>query len=105
MTGGDMMREIPESEAKTGLSELLAAVEKGETVVIVRDGRAVARIAPAVEPAPMPPAPQPWGKIPEDYETRRQRVEEFRKFRAQWEPISATLEELMEWRSCRCSDH
>ena len=99
-----MMREILESEAKTRLPELLDAAEQGETVAIMRDGRAVARIVPAVAPAPMPPAPQPWGKIPEDYETRRQRVEEFRKFRAQWEPISATLEELLEWRSCRCSD-
>ena len=100
-----MMREIPESEAKTRLPELLAAAEQGETVAIMRDGRAVAHLVPSVEPAPMPPAPQPWGKIPEDYETRRQMVEEFRRRRAQREPIAATLEELMEWRSCRCSDH
>ena len=99
-----MMREIPESEAKTRLPELLAAAEQGETVAIMRDGRAVAHLSPAVAPSTMPPAPQPWGKIPEDYETRRRRVEEFRKFRAQMEPISATLEELLEWRSCRCSD-
>ena len=100
-----MMRAIPESEATTRLPELLAAAEQGETVAITRDGYTVARIVPATEPAPMqPPAPQPWGKIPEDYETRRQMVEEFRRRRAQREPIAATLEELLEWRSCRCSD-
>ena len=98
------MREISESEAKTRLLELLAAAEQGETVAITRDGRAVARIVPATEPASMPPAPQPWGKIPEDYETRRRMVEDFRRQRAQWEPIAATLEEMVEWSRCRCSD-
>ena len=33
-------------EAKTHLSRLLARVEKGETIVIARDGRPVARIEP-----------------------------------------------------------
>ena len=98
------MRAIPEFEATTRLPELLAAAEQGETVAITRDGRTVARIVPAAEPAPMPPAPQPWGKIPEDYETRCRMVEDFRRRRAQREPIAATLEELLEWRTCRCSD-
>ena len=43
------MREIGAFEAKTHLSELLAAVEKGETIVITRRGRPVARLVP--EPA------------------------------------------------------
>ena len=99
------MREIPESEATTRLPELLAAAEQGETVAITRDGHTVAHLGPAVEPASMPaPTASQWGKIPEDYETRRQMVEEFRRRRAQWKPIAATLEELMEWRRCRCSD-
>lgn len=40
------MREIGAFEAKTHLSELLAAVEAGETVTITRRGRAVARLSP-----------------------------------------------------------
>lgn len=84
-----MMREIPESEATARLPELLAAAEQGETVAITRDGYTVARIVPAVEPVPMPPAPQPWGKIPEDYETRRQLVEDFRRRRAERKSIAA----------------
>lgn len=96
-----MMREILESEAKGCWPELLAAVEQGETVAIMRDGRPVAHLTPAAEPTL---TTRQWGKIPEDYETRRQQVEEFRRRRAEWGPISVTLEELLEWRSCRCSD-
>ena len=45
------MRSISVSEAKAKLSELLRAAERGETVVIVRHGRAVARLTP---PSPWP---------------------------------------------------
>ncbi|MBV9492098.1 MAG: type II toxin-antitoxin system prevent-host-death family antitoxin [Verrucomicrobia bacterium] len=40
------MREVQASEAKTHLPQLLADVERGETVVITRHGRAIARIVP-----------------------------------------------------------
>jgi prevent-host-death family protein len=40
------MREIPASEAKTHLPSLLDEVERGETVIITRHGRAIARIVP-----------------------------------------------------------
>lgn len=40
------MREIGSFEAKTHLSELLAAVEAGETVTITRRGKAVALLTP-----------------------------------------------------------
>jgi len=43
------MREIQASEAKTHLPQLLDAVERGETVVITRHGRAIARIVPEAE--------------------------------------------------------
>ena len=38
------MREVAAAEAKTHLSELLDAVERGETIVITRRGRRVARV-------------------------------------------------------------
>ena len=41
------IREVPIFEAKTRLSELLAAVEQGEQVTITRRGVAVARLVPA----------------------------------------------------------
>ena len=41
-----MAREVPASEAETRLQQLLDEVEQGETIVITRDGRAVARIVP-----------------------------------------------------------
>ena len=44
------MRHVGAFEAKTHLSELLAAVEAGEEITITRRGRAVARLVP-VAPA------------------------------------------------------
>lgn len=43
------MRAIQASEAKTHLPQILDEVERGETVVITRDGRAIARIVPEAQ--------------------------------------------------------
>jgi prevent-host-death family protein len=43
------MDQIAASDAKTRFSEILDKVEKGETVVITRHGRAVARLVPDKE--------------------------------------------------------
>jgi len=43
------MREIKSSEAKTHLPQLLDAVERGETIIITRHGRAIARIVPEAD--------------------------------------------------------
>jgi prevent-host-death family protein len=40
------MREIQASDAKTHLPQLLDEVERGETVIITRHGRAIARLVP-----------------------------------------------------------
>lgn len=40
------MREVQASEAKTHLPRLLDDVERGETVVITRHGRPIARLVP-----------------------------------------------------------
>ena len=42
------MREVQASEAKTHLLRLLGEVERGETIVITRHGRPIARIVPEV---------------------------------------------------------
>ena len=42
------MREVPATEAKARLAELLRAVEQGERVAITRHGRAVAHLLPAI---------------------------------------------------------
>jgi prevent-host-death family protein len=41
-------------DAKTRLSQLLAAAERGEEVVIARGGRPVVRLVPVEEPGPRP---------------------------------------------------
>jgi prevent-host-death family protein len=43
------MREIQASAAKARLAELLDQVERGETVVITRHGKAIARLVPDEE--------------------------------------------------------
>jgi len=43
------MRSIAASEAKTHLPGLLDDVERGETLIITRHGRAIARIVPESE--------------------------------------------------------
>ena len=45
------MRQVGAFEAKTHLSELLAAVEAGEEITITRRGRAVARLVPVAAAA------------------------------------------------------
>ncbi|MDE1145507.1 MAG: type II toxin-antitoxin system prevent-host-death family antitoxin [Azospirillaceae bacterium] len=43
------MREVQSSEAKTHLPQILDDVERGETIVITRHGRPIARIIPETE--------------------------------------------------------
>ena len=43
------MRKIQASEAKAHLPQLLDEVERGETLIITRHGRAIARIVPEVD--------------------------------------------------------
>jgi prevent-host-death family protein len=43
------MREVQSSKAKTHLPQLLDAVERGETIVITRHGRPIARIVPEAD--------------------------------------------------------
>lgn len=43
------MREVQITDAKAHLTLLIDAVEQGETVIITRHGRAVARIVPEAE--------------------------------------------------------
>ncbi len=40
------MREVQASDAETHLPQLLDDVERGETIVITRHGRAIARLVP-----------------------------------------------------------
>ena len=44
------MREIQASEAKTHLLHLLNEVERGETIVITRHGKAIATLSPQAIP-------------------------------------------------------
>lgn len=43
------MREVQASEAKVHLPQLLDDVERGETLIVTRHGRPIARIVPEVD--------------------------------------------------------
>lgn len=43
------MREVQASQAKIHLAELLDEVERGETLVITRNGRRIARLVPEAD--------------------------------------------------------
>lgn len=75
------MRSIQASEAKAHLAQLLDEVERGETVVITRHGRAIARI--------MPEADLRRHEVQQAIERIKALREQFRK---------VTLKELMEAR-------
>ena len=49
LPNGQNMREIQASEAKAHLPQILDEVERGETVVITRHGRAIARLVPEAQ--------------------------------------------------------
>ena len=78
-------REIPASEATAHLSELLDAVERGETIAITRHGRRIARLVP-------------------DADHRRQQIEAAiedmkqlaKERREKFGPV--TIEEILAWR-------
>lgn len=72
-------------DASERFEELLQLVAKGETVEIVSNGRVVAELKPG-----------PPSKL--TAEERKAAVAKFREERAEWEPLNATLEELMAWR-------
>ena len=74
------MREVRATEAKAQLAELLRAVEHGETVAIMRHGKAIAHLIPTPE---------------HDGESRRSAVERFRRHRRGWQRIDMTSEEIV----------
>lgn len=71
------------TEARARFAELLRRVERGETVVITRHGRAVARMVPAQEA---------------ERDDHAQAVARFRNRLKELEPIDMSLEEMMKAR-------
>ncbi len=74
------MREVPATDAKARLAELLRTVEGGETVAITRNGKEVAHLIPARD---------------DDAARRREAVARFRAARRRWRPIEMTTEEIL----------
>mgnify|MGYP003382972597 FL=1 len=75
------MKHIQASEAKAKFSELLDQVERGETIVITRHGKVIARLTP--------PDAEKADKV-------RNAVRELKELRKDVKP--ATVEEILAWR-------
>ena len=74
------MREVPATEAKTHLAQILSTVERGETIAITRHGKQVAHLVPVEK---------------QDYPTRKAAIERFKAWRATWKGIDMSLDELL----------
>jgi prevent-host-death family protein len=82
------MRHVPIAEFKDHLSELIAAVEAGDEIVITRHGKAAAKVVPVID----------------DERLRKQRQEAVERIRAHGarmraEGRTATIEELIAWKN------
>ena len=75
------MREVDASEAKTKLSSLLDEVERGETILIRRRGRRIARVVP--EPR----------RRQEEIDAALEDISELRKHTGK-----VSIEEILAWR-------
>lgn len=76
------MGSVGAFEAKTNLSALLDRVEGGESVVITKHDRPVARLVPFDSPEP--------GRTPDDL------AEEFRKIRERSKPGGPSIREMLD---------
>jgi len=75
------MREVQASDAKTRFAELLTEVERGETVVVTRHGRPIARIIPDE------------AQRQKDIDEARKAIKELRKHTGR-----VSTEEILAWR-------
>jgi prevent-host-death family protein len=76
------MKTVGAFEAKTHLSELLAAVEKGEAFTITRRGKPVAELRP----------------VGLDLDRRRAALESIARTKASISGPPVTIEEILAWR-------
>lgn len=79
------MHEVPAAEAEARLAELLRRAERGEEIAITRDGRTVARLAPA-----RPCDPESLGPA-----GRSKAVNRFIEERNTLEPLRMTVDEIL----------
>lgn len=74
------MREVPATEAKARLAELLRIVERGEPITITRHGQAIAHLVPARA---------------QHRANRAMAVERFRQRRAGWQRTGMSKDEIL----------
>ena len=75
------MRQVPATEAKSHLAELLRRVEYGESMAITRHGKPIAHLVPVPD---------------REMVSRREAVNRFRKWKRDRRPVGMTTEEILE---------
>ena len=78
------MQQVGAFEAKTKLSALLDRVERGEEIMITRNGKAIARLVPANEDQ-------------DKLERQARAIEKLKAFREKFAGRGITHEEIKEW--------
>jgi prevent-host-death family protein len=76
-----LMKQVQASAAKAHLAELLDEVERGETIVITRHGKRIARLVPEQD---------------RQRDEVRRAIAEIKALRKQSKPV--TVEEILAWR-------
>ena len=77
------MKEVQSTEAKAQFARLLSEVERGETVTITRDGKAVAHLVPAHV---------------DDTGRRQAAVDALHAWRDTLPKTGTTVEDILRWR-------
>lgn len=84
------MHTIQVSEAEADFPRILSEVERGETVVITRNGKTIARVTPGVE---VESASESGPEIKIDRERVQRAMDSIREIRKRTKPVS--LEEIL----------
>lgn len=77
------MLQVQATEAKARLAELLRTVERGETVVITRNGKKIAHLVPAAD---------------QERAERRAAIERLKRVRSETGGIKMSIDEILEAR-------
>lgn len=76
------MRQVPATQAKSKMAELLRSAEFGETVVITRHGKPIAHLVPAPDVEAI---------------ARKKAIDQLREWRRRVQPTGISSDEILDW--------
>lgn len=76
------MRQVPATQAKSKMAELLRSAEFGETVAITRHGKPIAHLVPAPDVEAI---------------ARKKAIDQLREWRRRVQPTGISSDEILDW--------